>query len=58
MKVGDLVKRTVPIPGLDKILGVVLKTWAHNSEACEVMWPGGNITLPFKANLEVVNESR
>ena len=58
MKVGDLVRRTVPIPGIKKILGIVIKPWAYNSEACEVLWPDGKITSPFRENLEVVNESR
>ena len=57
MKVGDLVRRTVPIPGIEKICGIIMKG-TLNSTTCEVMWPDGGITIPFKANLEVVNESR
>ena len=57
MKVGDVVRRTVPLPGLDKIYGIIMKG-SLNSEACEVMWPDGSITIPFKGNLEVVSESR
>jgi len=55
MKIGDLVRRTVPIPGIEKIHGIVIKTWSYNNQTCEVMWPDGDITLPFKANLKVVN---
>lgn len=55
MKVGDLVRRTVAIPGLDKILGVVLKISSHRRWECEVLWPDGNITIPIVANLEVIN---
>ena len=58
MQVGDLVRRTVPIPGIEKVFGIVIKAWAHNSEACEVLWPDGRVTLPYKANLEVINENR
>ena len=56
MKVGDLVRRTVPIPGIEKILGIVIKSWSHSSEACEVLWPDVKVTLPFKKNLEIVCE--
>ena len=58
MKIGDIVRRTVPLPGVDKIYGVVLQIWSSGDRACEVLWPDGDITLPFKKNLEVVNESR
>jgi len=54
MKIGDLVRRTVPIPGIEKIHGIVIKTWAHNNQTYEVMWPDGGITMPFKANFKVV----
>jgi hypothetical protein len=57
MKVGDLVRRTVPIPGIEKIYGIIMKG-TFNSEACEVMWPDGSVTLPFRTNLEVVCEGR
>jgi len=57
MKVGDLVRRTVPIPGIEKIYGIIMKG-TLNSEACEVMWPDGSITIPFKKNLEVISECR
>ena len=56
MKVGDLVRRTVPIPGIEKIHGIIINSYAA-SEACEVLWPDGTSTLPFKANLKVINES-
>ena len=58
MKVGDLVRRTVPIPGIEKILGIVIKSWSYSSEACEVLWPDGKVTCPYKTNLEIASESR
>ena len=57
MKVGDLVRRTVPIPGIEKIHGIIIKG-TLNSEACEVLWPDGRVTIPFKGNLKVISESR
>jgi len=57
VKVGDVVRRTVLLPGLDKIYGIIMKG-TFNSEACEVMWSDGSITIPLKGNLEVVSESR
>ena len=57
MKVGDLVRRTVPIPGIEKIHGIVIKAWSYTSGACEVMWPDEKVTMPFKKNLEIVSEA-
>ena len=57
MNVGDLVRRTVPIPGIEKVYGIIVKAWSHSSEACEVLWPDGKVTLPFKANIEVISGS-
>jgi hypothetical protein len=56
MKVGDLVRRTVPLPNVDKIFGIVLKISIDN-KSCEVIWPSGYRSLPFIKNLEVINES-
>ena len=56
MKIGDLVSRqNPPIPGLNKIYGVVIETWSDDDLACEVLWPDGKITMPFKKNLAVVS---
>jgi hypothetical protein len=55
MKAGDLVKRTVPLAGLDKIYGIVIEAWTSDDGACEVLWPDGSISMPFKKNLAVVS---
>ena len=55
MKTGDLVRRTVPLPGLDKIYGIIVNAWLSVDATCEVLWPDGNITMPFKKNLVVVS---
>ena len=57
MKVGDLVRRTVSIPGIEKVYGIIIKG-TLNSEACEVLWPDGGFTVPFKENLELINGSK
>jgi len=56
MKVGDLVRRTLPIPGIEKILGIVINARAYNSVS--VLWPDGKVTMPFKTNLKLVSSSR
>jgi hypothetical protein len=58
MRVGDLVRRKVSLPGLAEICGIVINVWSDGDLACEVMWPGGGVTMPFMKNLEVVSESR
>jgi hypothetical protein len=59
MKVGDLVRRTVAMPGLDKIYGIITAAETRDGDhACEVLWPDGRTTMPYKKNLMVVNESR
>jgi hypothetical protein len=57
VKVGDLVTRTVILPGLEKNYGVVIEMWLDDL-ACEVMWASGNISLPNVKNLKVISESR
>ena len=52
-----MVKRTVRMPGIDKIYGIIIKL-NPNDKACEVLWPGGFVSLPFKTKLEVISESR
>ena len=56
MKIGDLVSRqNPPIPGLNKIYGIVIKTRSYDDRACEVLWPDGSISMPFKKNLAAVS---
>ena len=59
MKVGDLVSRqNPPIPGLDKIFGIVTELYKFpDDDTCVVMWPDGRSSIPFKKNLKVVNGS-
>jgi hypothetical protein len=60
VKIGDLVRRTVAMPGLDKIYGIItaVQPLVEFPTACEVLWPDGRTTIPYKKNLMVVNESR
>ena len=59
MKIGDLVRRTVPMPGLDKIYGIITATGTVGGDhACAVLWPDGRTSMPYKKNLEVISESR
>jgi hypothetical protein len=59
VKVGDMVRRiNTPYPELKKVCGIIVNAWSSVDSTCEVWWPNGEITIPFKKNIEVISESR
>ena len=61
MKVGDLVRRKPHTMADTNAIGIVIPTsaWHHpNDTAVMVIWPDGDVSVPFTKNLELVSESR